>query len=62
VQHRGELVRVAAQHGFIRFTSAGVVRPGFTMMRDAYLARRSKLTLPPRPETPPAPTIGKSDV
>jgi DNA-binding NarL/FixJ family response regulator len=42
VQHRGELVRVAAQHGFVRFTSAGVVRPGFAMMREAYQARRAK--------------------
>jgi DNA-binding NarL/FixJ family response regulator len=42
VQHRGELVRVAAQHGFVRFTSTGVVRPGFAMMREAYQARRTK--------------------
>lgn len=42
VQHRGELVRVAAQHGFVRFTPAGVVRPGFAMMRASYMARRSK--------------------
>lgn len=42
VQHRGELVRVAAQHGFVRFTSGGVVRPGFAMMREAYQARRAK--------------------
>lgn len=42
VQHRGDLVRVAAQHGFVRFTSAGVVRPGFTMMCAAYEARRAK--------------------
>lgn len=42
VQHRGELVRVAAQHGFIRFTAAGVVRPGFGIMCAAYQARRAK--------------------
>ncbi len=42
VQHRGELVRVAAQHGFVRFTSSGVVRPGFTLMCAAYQARRGK--------------------
>ncbi|MGH7959080.1 MAG: response regulator transcription factor [Opitutaceae bacterium] len=42
VQHRGELVRVAAQHGFVRFTSAGVVRPGFGIMCAAYQARRAK--------------------
>jgi DNA-binding NarL/FixJ family response regulator len=42
VQHRGELIRVAAQHGFVRFTAAGVVRPGFAMMCAAYHARRAK--------------------
>jgi DNA-binding NarL/FixJ family response regulator len=42
VQHRGELVRVAAQHGFVRFTSNGVVRPGFSLMCAAYEARRGK--------------------
>ena len=42
VQHRGELVRVAAQHGFIRFTAAGVIRPGFRIMCEAYQARRAK--------------------
>lgn len=42
VQHRGELVRVAAQHGFVRFTAAGVVRPGFTLMCASYQARRTK--------------------
>lgn len=42
VQHRGELVRIAAQHGFVRFTSAGVVRPGFGIMCAAYQARRAK--------------------
>src|SRR5687768_7215390 len=42
VQHRGELVKVAAQHGFVRFTAAGVVRPGFGIMCAAYQARRAK--------------------
>lgn len=42
VQHRGELVRAAAQHGFVHFTPAGVVRPGFTMLSAAYYARRSR--------------------
>src|SRR5687767_2107119 len=42
VQHRGELVRVAAQHGFVRFTSAGVVRPGFGIMCAEYQARRAR--------------------
>jgi DNA-binding NarL/FixJ family response regulator len=42
VQHRGELIRLAAQHGFVRFTSGGVVRPGFGIMCAAYQARRAK--------------------
>ena len=42
VQHRGELVRVAAQHGFVRFTASGVVRPGFGIMCAAYEAKRTK--------------------
>ena len=42
VQHRGELIRVAAQHGFVRFTPTGVVRPGFALMCAAYEARRTK--------------------
>ena len=42
VQHRGELVRVAAQHGFVRFTPEGVVRPGFSILLAAYQARRAR--------------------
>jgi DNA-binding NarL/FixJ family response regulator len=42
VQHRGELVRVAAQHGFVRFTAGGVVRPGFGLMCASYQSRRTK--------------------
>lgn len=42
VQHRGELVRVAAQHGFVRFTAKGIVRPGFGLMCSTYQARRAK--------------------
>lgn len=42
VQHRGELVRVAAQHGFVRFTADGVVRPGFSLLNQAYQARRPR--------------------
>jgi DNA-binding NarL/FixJ family response regulator len=40
VQHRGELVRVAAQNGFVRFTPDGVVRPGYSILAAAYHARR----------------------
>jgi DNA-binding NarL/FixJ family response regulator len=42
VQHRGELIRVAAQHGFVRFTKSGVIRPGFGLLSAAYAARRGK--------------------
>lgn len=42
VQHRGELIRVAAQHGFVRFTQTGVIRPGFGLLSAAYAARRGK--------------------
>ncbi len=48
VQHRGELVRVAAQHGFVRFTAGGVVRPGFGLMCSHYEARRKKRGEPVR--------------
>lgn len=40
VQHRGELVRIAAQNGFVRFTPGGVVRPGFGILAATYRARR----------------------
>jgi DNA-binding NarL/FixJ family response regulator len=46
VQHRGELVRIAAQHGFVRFTAAGVIRPGFGIMCAAYQERRTKRSTP----------------
>jgi DNA-binding NarL/FixJ family response regulator len=42
VQHRGELVRAAAQHGFVHFTPTGVVRPGFATLAEAFHARRSR--------------------
>jgi DNA-binding NarL/FixJ family response regulator len=42
VQHRGELIRLAAQHGFVRFTASGIVRPGFGIMCAAYHARRAR--------------------
>lgn len=32
VQHRGELVRLAAQYGYVRFTPTAVVRPGFSLL------------------------------
>ena len=42
VQHRGELIRVAAQNGFVHFTPFGVVRPGFTLLAEECLARKRK--------------------
>ncbi len=42
VQHRGELIRVAAQYGFVRFTQAGIVRPGFSLLAAECLARKRK--------------------
>ena len=42
VQHRGELVRAAAQFGFVRFTPEGVFRPGFALLTAAYHRRKGK--------------------
>ena len=42
VQQRGELVRVAAQNGFVRFTAAGVSRPGFAILAAAHKARKGR--------------------
>jgi DNA-binding NarL/FixJ family response regulator len=43
VQHRGELIRVAAQNGFVRFTPSGVFRPGFALLAARYRTRKRKL-------------------
>ncbi len=42
VQHRGALVRTAAQYGFVRFTPNGVVRPGFALLAAAYRPKKTK--------------------
>ncbi|HVS50796.1 MAG TPA: hypothetical protein VHD62_00475 [Opitutaceae bacterium] len=42
VQHRGELIRVAAQNGFVRFTPGGIVRPGFAVLSEKYYRSRKK--------------------
>lgn len=42
VQHRGELVRIAAQNGFVRFTCHGVERPGFNMLSAACQPRATR--------------------
>lgn len=54
VQHRGELVRIAAQHGFVRFTPTGVLRPGFATLFAAYQSRRSRRAEPVSPTFPEA--------
>jgi DNA-binding NarL/FixJ family response regulator len=46
VQHRGELVRVAAQKGYVRFTPEGVERPGFALLAAAYHPRDAKRQTP----------------
>lgn len=41
VKHRGELVRLAAQYGYVRFTPMGVVRPGFANLLAACHTNRA---------------------
>jgi DNA-binding NarL/FixJ family response regulator len=52
VQHRGELIRFAAQNGFVQFTPSGIVRPGFALFSAEYYERRR---LRARPQPPPLP-------
>jgi DNA-binding NarL/FixJ family response regulator len=47
VQHRGELMRVAAQNGFVQFTPFGIVRPGYALLTAAHNARKAKRSLAP---------------
>jgi len=42
VRHRGELVRIAALNGFVRFTPMGVVRPGLALLESACITRRHR--------------------
>jgi len=42
VQHRGELMRVAVQAGFVQFTPFDVIRPGFSLLTAAHRARKPK--------------------
>lgn len=50
VQHKGELVRLAVQYGYVRITAAGVQRPGFS----ALLAACNRLQPPPNVSVPGA--------
>jgi two-component system nitrate/nitrite response regulator NarL len=46
VQHKGQLVRLAVQHGYVRFTPHGILRPGFSILLaacQAYQLRRSTM-------------------
>lgn len=47
IQHRGDLIKFAAQYGFVRFTSRGVERPGFRFLSATNNARRVKPHRPP---------------
>jgi DNA-binding NarL/FixJ family response regulator len=46
IQHRGELVRLAAQQGYVHFTPNGVERPGFALLAAAYHPRDRKQRAP----------------
>jgi DNA-binding NarL/FixJ family response regulator len=41
-QHRGELMCIAAQSGFVQFTPHGVLRPGFSLLTAAHRGRKTK--------------------
>jgi DNA-binding NarL/FixJ family response regulator len=46
VRHKGELVRMAVQHGYVRFTAEGVQRPGFSGLLAACQKARGKSNSP----------------
>lgn len=56
VQHRGALVRVAAQYGFVRFTPFGVERPGFKLLTATYRPRKRKTALDDEKKKDPTPS------
>ena len=41
-QHRGALMRIAAQHGFVRYTHSGVIRTGYTILANDVQVRKAK--------------------
>jgi DNA-binding NarL/FixJ family response regulator len=43
INHRGELVRLAVQHGFVQFTPDGVMRPGFAQLLAACQRKERKV-------------------
>lgn len=42
VQQKGELIRLAAQYGFVRFTASGVAHPGFSQLLSQWRSRRQQ--------------------
>lgn len=44
VRHRGELVRIAAQNGFVRFSSHGIERPGYSLLTASHQRRSARST------------------
>lgn len=42
VQHRGELMCIAAQVGFVQFTPSGILRPGYALLTAAHRGRKPK--------------------
>lgn len=35
LRHRGDLMRFAVEHGFVRFTEKGIIHPGLALLREA---------------------------
>jgi DNA-binding NarL/FixJ family response regulator len=53
LSHRGHLIQLAAEMGFVRFTSRGVIYPGLSMLRDAWRPRAKKRRSDPNGSAPP---------
>lgn len=56
LNHRGHLIQLAAEMGFVRFTSHGVIYPGLNMLREAWRPRAKKRPSEPEGPTPPPPS------
>lgn len=46
VQQKGDLIRFAAQHDYVRFTAEGVVRPGFAQLLAEWQAHHRASAIP----------------
>jgi DNA-binding NarL/FixJ family response regulator len=53
LSHRGHLIQLAAEMGFVRFTSHGVIYPGLSILRDAWRPRAKKRRSAPDGSAPP---------